>query len=144
MDEPALFAQNIAIDTQMVTAVQSTGVSGLMPQTFSTIVAPPPPPPPKKEPPQRVGGDVLSARLIRQPAPVYPPMARTAKVSGVVVLEVQVDEDGNVTEVKPVSGPALLRQAAMDAVRQWKYSPTLLNGEPIPVVAEVRVNFSLN
>jgi protein TonB len=71
-------------------------------------------------------------------------MARTARVQGTVTLEVEVDEEGNVASVTPVDGPALLRQAAVDAVRQWIYSPTLLNGEPVPVTSTVRVNFSLN
>jgi protein TonB len=70
-------------------------------------------------------------------------MARTARVQGTVVVEVEVDEEGNVASARATDGPALLRQAAVDAVRQWIYSPTLLNGEPIPVMAEVRVNFSL-
>ena len=97
-----------------------------------------------KAPPQRIGSDVLSARLIRQATPIYPPMARTARVSGVVVLDVLVDVGGNVTDITVKSGPALLRNAAIDAVRQWKYSSTLMNGIPIPVVGEVRVDFRLN
>jgi protein TonB len=70
-------------------------------------------------------------------------MARTAKISGRVVVEVTVDEEGNVIEAVAKSGHVLLRQAAVDAVKQWKYQPALLNGEPISVIAEVNVDFKL-
>ena len=149
LDDGPMVATNIAVNTGIATAVRGadTGIGTLVPIiTAPTTTAAPPPPPPKKPTvaPTRIGGDVLSARLLRQVNPTYPPMARTARVQGVVVLEVQVDEDGDVTEVVIKSGPALLQKAAADAVKQWKYSPTMLNGEPIPVLAEVRVTFNLN
>ena len=93
---------------------------------------------------QRIGGDVLSAKLIRQVSPVYPAMAKAARAQGDVILEVEVDEEGNVASVVVKNGHTLLRQAAVDAVKQWKYTPTLLNGEPIPVIASVTVKFTLN
>jgi protein TonB len=110
-------------------------------------VAPPPPPPPpprpKKVEPLRVGGNVQESRLIRKVEPVYPELAKRARVSGIVMLEVNVDEEGNVANVRVIRGHPLLDQAAIDAVKQWKYSPTLLNGEPVPVIATVTVIFNL-
>lgn len=106
---------------------------------------PPPPPPPRpvKREPIRVGGNVQESKLIRKVEPVYPELAKRARVSGVVVLQVTVDEEGNVTEMRVLKGHPLLNDAAEQAVRQWKYSPTLLNGEPVPVIATVTVIFNL-
>ena len=105
---------------------------------------PPPPPPPQKKDPIRVGGSIQSSRLIRRVEPVYPDLAKRARVQGVVLLQVTVDEIGNVTDINIIRGHPLLNQSAVEAVRQWKYSPTLLNGEPVPVIATVTVNFLLN
>jgi len=75
---------------------------------------------------------------------VYPPLAKQARVSGVVQLKVIIGKDGAVKEVTAISGHPFLRQAAIDAVRQWIYQPTLLNGEPTEVSTEVAVNFTLS
>ena len=112
--------------------------------SLGAAAPPPPPPPPKKKDPVRVGGSIQSSKLIRRVEPVYPDLAKRARVQGVVLLQVTVDETGNVTDLKIIRGHPLLNQAAVDAVRQWKYSPTLLNGEPVPVIATVTVNFLLN
>jgi TonB family protein len=93
--------------------------------------------------PVRVGGVVMQMALIHSVPPVYPQAARSAGIAGVVELEVTVDEEGNVTEVIYKSGPAMLRQAAIDAVRQWRYEPALFGGTPVPVKGVVRVTFSL-
>ena len=74
--------------------------------------------------------------------PAYPPLAKQARIQGVVILEAIIGKDGAVTEVKVISGHPLLQQAAIDAVSQWKYKPTLLNGEPVEVVTTVTVNFA--
>jgi protein TonB len=74
--------------------------------------------------------------------PVYPPLAKQARIQGVVILEAIIGKDGAVSEVKVISGHPLLQQAAIDAVSQWKYKPTLLNGEPVEVVTTVTVNFA--
>ncbi|MGW8181722.1 MAG: energy transducer TonB, partial [bacterium] len=103
----------------------------------------PPPPPPKKKQPIRVGGNVQSSKLIRRVEPQYPELAKRARVAGIVLLQVTVDETGSVAEVNIIRGHPLLNQAAVDAVKQWKYSPTLLNDEPVPVIATVTVNFVL-
>ena len=86
---------------------------------------------------------MLTSKLIRKVEPSYPELAKRARVQGVVFLKITVDEQGNVSSWTVIRGSALLNQAAIDAVRQWKYSPTLLNGEPVPVVATITVHFRL-
>jgi protein TonB len=119
------------------------GVPGGVPGGMAGGAPPPPPPPPQKKEPIRVGGNVQSSKLIRRVEPEYPELAKRARVQGIVLLQVTVDETGNVTDINIIRGHPLLNQAAVDAVRQWKYSPTLLNGEPVPVIATVTVNFVL-
>jgi protein TonB len=92
----------------------------------------------------RVGGQVQESKIIRKVLPVYPELAKRARVEATVILEVNVDEEGNVINVRVLRSHPLLEQAAIDAVKQWKYSPTLLNGEPVPVVATVTVEFKLS
>lgn len=91
--------------------------------------------------PARVGGEVREATRIAYVEPVYPEIAKRAGVSGVVILEAVIDPNGNVTDVNVLRSIPLLNEAAMDAVRQWKYQPTLLNGVPVPIVMTVTVNF---
>jgi len=117
--------------------------------TFLVAPAPPPPPPPpvkKEAPPQRirVGGNVQSAMIIRKTPPVYPQLAKSARVQGVVHLAAVIAKDGTIQELHSLGGPALLIQAAMDAVKTWIYKPTLLNGEPVQVETTIDVNFTLN
>jgi protein TonB len=110
--------------------------------------APPPPPPPKKEVvvPQRirVGGNVQAANLINQVRPIYPPLAKQARISGTVELSAVIGKDGRVQDLKVVRGHPLLVQAALDAVKNWIYKPTLLNGEPVEVSTTIDVNFTLS
>jgi len=73
---------------------------------------------------------------------VYPPLAKQARIQGVVILEAVIGKDGSVYEVHVISGHPLLQQAAIDAVWQWKYKPTMLNGEAVEVVTTVTVNFA--
>lgn len=102
------------------------------------------PPPPKAAPSRiRVGGNVAAAKLIRQVTPVYPTIAKTAHISGTVVLHAIIAKDGTIQELTYVSGPPLLMRNAMDAVRQWRYNPTLLNGEPVEVDTTISVVFTL-
>jgi len=102
------------------------------------------PPPPKAAPKSiRVGGNVAQANLIRQVTPVYPPIAKTAHISGTVLLHAIIGKDGTVQDLQYVSGPPLLMKSAMDAVRQWRYKPTLLNGEPVDVDTTISVVFTL-
>ncbi len=107
---------------------------------------PPPPPEPRvaaKPRMIRVGGEVIAARGLHQPKPVYPPMAIMAHVQGTVVLQAVIGRDGAVQDLRVLSGPALLIRAAMEAVKTWRYQPTLLNGEPVDVLTEISVNFTL-
>jgi TonB family protein len=106
-------------------------------------VAPPPPPKPVKRDLIRVGGNVQESKLIRRVEPVYPELAKRARVQEKVVLRITVDKEGNVSDASVISGHPLLNDAAINAVRQWKYSPTLLNGEPVPVMATVTIEFKL-
>jgi periplasmic protein TonB len=107
--------------------------------------APPPPPPPKPKVVQRirVGGQVELAKLIYKPEPEYPPLAKMARIQGTVRLEAIIAKDGTIQDLKVLSGHPLLVKAALDAVKRWRYQPTLLNGEPVEVVTEVDVNFTL-
>ena len=117
----------------------------------SVPTAAPPPPPPVKEAPKpvtpkqiRVGGNVQSAKLVNQPKPAYPPLARQARIQGVVKFNAVIGRDGSIQNLTLVSGHPLLVPSATEAVRQWKYQPTLLNGEPVEVVTQIDVNFTLS
>lgn len=91
----------------------------------------------------RVSGGVLPGNAIRRVRPVYPARARGARASGQVHVEVVIDESGNVISASVVRGHWLLRQAALEAARQWKFRPTLLNGAPIEVTGVLIFNFTL-
>lgn len=91
----------------------------------------------------RVGGNVMTAKLIHRVMPVYPETAKEAQLAGTVVLHVIVGKDGSVQQVTVISGPHLLIDAATDAVKQWQYEPTLLNGSPVEVDTTVSVIFDL-
>ncbi|MFN7921034.1 MAG: energy transducer TonB [Bryobacteraceae bacterium] len=112
-------------------------------------VDPPKPVPavvPPKAPagPVTVGGDVRPPRLLREVKPVYPPLARQARIQGTVVIEAIISRDGAVRAARIASGHSLLVQAAIDAVRQWLYAPTMLNGQPVEVILMAEVNFKLS
>jgi protein TonB len=119
----------------------------------SSRLAPPRPPEPKiaqpvkpaAEPTPRVkvGSVVNMARLVRRIEPVYPPLARQARISGTVELTGIIGVDGRIRELQVLNGHPLLARAAVDAVRQWVYEPTLLNGKPVEVIAPITVNFVL-
>jgi protein TonB len=79
----------------------------------------------------------------RQSAPIYPPAARSMRTTGVVRVEVAVDEEGNVVEVKNTSGPTLLQASAKDAIRKWKFRPIMIEGQPVQAIGFVNFNFSL-
>jgi TonB family protein len=91
----------------------------------------------------RVGGNVQQTKLVSQPLPVYPPDAKQAGIQGVVKLNATIAKDGTIQHLEVISGHPLLIPAALDAVRQWVYKPTLLNGQPVEVVTEIDVNFTL-
>ena len=93
--------------------------------------------------PVRVGGQIKAPTQISKVQPVYPLEARQARVQGIVIMEAIIGFDGRVTDVKVLRSVPLLDQAAVDAVRQWVYTPTLLNGAPVPVIMTVTVTFNL-
>jgi TonB family protein len=104
--------------------------------------APAPPPAPRPEA-VRPGGVIKYPAKVHHVPPVYPRIAQEAKVSGMVILEAIIGTDGRVQDVRIVRSKALLDQAAIDAVKQWRFTPTLLNGGPVPVILTVTVNFQL-
>ena len=99
-------------------------------------------PPPQKA--IRVGGQIKPPRKLKDVKPIYPDIAKQARVQGVVIVECTISPRGKVTDVKVLRGVPLLNQSAITAVRQWVYTPTLLNGVPVPVIMTVTVNFKLN
>ncbi len=108
-------------------------------------VAPEPKPEPKPEPPKmiRKSGGVLAGEATKRVEPTYPPLAKAARVSGAVVVEVIIDEGGGVVSARAVSGHPLLRDPAANAARGWRFKPTLLSGQPVKVVGTITFNFSL-
>lgn len=122
---------------------QLGGVLGGILGGSRTIPAPPPPKPVVHKGPYRVGGRVQAPRLIRQLQPTYPPLAKQARIQGDVVIDSVIDTQGRVTQMRVVSGSPLLVEAAMQALAQWRYQPTLLNGEPVAVEMLVTMHFQL-
>ena len=113
-----------------------------------SAVAPPPPihaPQPQAQPsgPVRVSAGVQMAKLVKKVIPEYPPLARSARISGVVHLIGIIGRDGTIRNLQLVSGHPLLARAALEAVQQWVYQPTLLSGEPVEVIAPIDVYFTL-
>lgn len=104
---------------------------------------PPPPAPPQPREPIHLHSGMKPPTKVVNVNPVYPALAQAARKEGVVILEAVIDARGNVTTVNVLRSIALLDQAAVDAVRQWRFTPTLLNGEPVPIVMTVTVDFKL-
>jgi protein TonB len=110
---------------------------------IGTGAAPPPPPPAAATSRIKVGGAVQAASLVKQVTPNYPSIAKTAHVTGTVTLHAIISKDGSIESLQFVSGPPLLMASAMSAVKEWKYKPTMLNGEAVEVDTTVQVIFSL-
>jgi TonB family protein len=125
-------------DEHLTTRFQGAGGNGVSIQILAPGAQPPAPST------IQVGDSVQANMLVKRVAPVYPELAKAARVQGIVHLAVTIAKDGTIQEVQPLSGPPLLIQAAVDAVKQWVYRPTLLNGQPIQVEATLDVNFTLN
>jgi protein TonB len=104
---------------------------------------PPPPAPPRPTNPVRGGGLIQPPTRLVYVAPIYPPIALAARKEGLVILEALIAEDGTIRDVRVLRPEPLFEQAAITAVRQWRFSPTLLNGERVPIVMTVTVAFSL-
>jgi protein TonB len=124
---------------------------GVLGGIIGSVPSAAPPPPPVKEAPKpatpksiRVGGNVMAAKLVRQPKPQYPQLAKQARIQGVVRFNAVIGKDGTIQNLTLVSGHPLLVPSAQEAVRQWLYQPTTLNGEPVEVVTQIDVNFTLS
>jgi protein TonB len=146
-DGPEMIAQSPFVGTSS----GSDGIFGSIGLTTNAAVALPPPPSARAvshETPTpkvvKLGGNVLEAKLVKRVMPVYPPLARQMRLSGTVRLEGIISRTGRVINLQVVSGHPMLAPAALDAVRQWVYSPTLLNGEPVEVIAPIEVHFTLS
>ena len=155
--EPAIDRVAEPVETDLTSAAGMPGgveggvpggvVGGIVGGLIAFEALPPapsaPPAPPVELGPVRVGGDITSPALVSRVAPVYPPLAARAQVQGVVILEAIVDREGRVEAVEVLRSIPLLDTAAIEAVKQWQYSPLLLNGKPERFVLTVTVSFSL-
>jgi protein TonB len=149
-------AAPIEAPKQIVPETPSVGVSegvpggveggvpgGVMGGVVGGLPEAPPPPPPPPQAPVRVGGAIKQPTKLKNVPPVYPPIAQSARVQGVVIIEATIGADGKVKDAKVLRSIPLLDQAALDAVKQWVFTPTLLNNVPVPVIMTVTVNFTL-
>src|SRR3984893_8690511 len=151
MTAPTVIPKNVAVvkdEAPVIYTNSNEGVSGGTGNVLGSLIGSGPdgpPPPPKTATPSRirVGGNVEAASLINKITPQYPPIAKTAHVSGTVVLHAIISKDGTVQELQYVSGPPLLMKAAMDAAKEWRYKPTKLNGDPVEVDTTIDVVFTL-
>ena len=147
---PPLYRQPDVIDNvpEQLGRIDAGPIVPLGPSVIFTQVLPPPPPPPLIEPapskPITVTSDIQSAKLLRKVIPIYPQFAVIARISGTVHLVGTIGKDGMIEQIQVVSGPPTLVQAAVDAVRQWVYRPTMLNNRPVEVIAPIDVIFSLS
>ncbi|HTZ82372.1 MAG TPA: TonB family protein [Candidatus Acidoferrales bacterium] len=134
--------------------IASTGVVGGVPGgipggsmggVIGSVLSTTPVAVPKIATPQRVrvSSGVQSGLLIRKVAPSYPPLARQARIQGTVILQAQISKEGTIQNLQLISGHPMLAPAAIEAVKQWRYKPYLLNGEPVEVETTVQVNFTL-
>jgi len=133
--------------------LQKTRQSGRSNMAFVPAPGQPPPPPPPPPPPAelvdgqapvRVGGNIKPPTKTRDVKPVYPEVALASRVQGVVIIEATIDSVGNVSTARVLRGQPLLDQAALDAVKEWQFTPTMLNGAAVPVIMTVTVNFTMN
>jgi len=116
--------------------------TGLVAGPTSVNIAEEPPPPPKPTPPRApISGGVLNGKAISLPKPAYPPIARQAHAAGTVVVQVTIDENGNVISASAVSGHPLLQAVAVAAARGARFSPTKLSGQPVKVTGVITYNF---
>jgi protein TonB len=140
---PEAPSSTAGISTGVPGGVEGGVPGGVMGGVVGGLPEAPPPPPPPPTAPVRVGGNIKPPTKTRDVRPVYPPIAQSARVQGVVIIEATIGADGRVKEAKVLRGQPLLDQAALDAVKQWTFTPTLLNGVPVPVIMTVTVNFTL-
>ncbi len=145
---PVEAPSEIKPETGIEAGFESAGVvggleGGVVGGITGGIPEPPPPPPPPPTQPVRVGGNIKPPQKVKHVNPVYPPIAQSARVQGIVIIEATIGPSGAVQDAKTLRSIPLLDQAALDAVRQWVFTPTLLNGVPVPVIMTVTVQFTL-
>jgi TonB family protein len=133
-DEAARMISNALALTRRQIPAGSTATSSLAPSSLSS----------RYPDALRVGGDIREPRKLADVKPVYPAVAQAANVQGIVILEALINQEGNVADVVVLRSVQLLDAAAVEAVQQWQYTPTLLNGSPVDVIMTVTVNFSLS
>jgi TonB family protein len=136
-DEHLSFAAMTTGSNEVTLRIAAPG-GGRMPAVYTGVYASGTP-----QPTIRAGGNVQQTKLVSQPRPVYPLEAKQAHIQGVVQLSATIAKDGTVRNPEVISGHPMLVQAALDAVRQWVYQPTLLNGQPVEVVTQIDVSFTL-
>jgi len=136
----------VMASTGVVGGVPGGVPGGSMGGVIGSVLSSTPVAVPKIATPQRVrvSSGVQSGLLVRRVQPNYPPLARQARIQGVVVLQAQISKEGNIENLQLISGHPMLAPAAIEAVKQWKYKPYLLNGEPVEVETQVQVNFTLS
>ena len=160
-DIPRTVANIVEDVTQLVPQMTSDSIVGAIPgpvstnalsQMFTNVTVPKPPPQPAAAKPAKaadtaplkVSSGVQEAKLLRRIVPIYPQIAITARIQGTVHLVGVIAKDGTIRELQVIDGSPMLVKAALDAVRQWVYKPTLLSGEPVEVIAPITVTFTLN
>jgi hypothetical protein len=139
-------AMKLSVGLFALIVLMATGASAQDPQSAGaeSIIPSPQQPAPTNGPTRiRVGGNVASSKITHLVRPVYPQAAKAAHISGTVVLRCIIAKDGTIMELTYISGPPLLMKPSMDAVHQWTYQPTLLNGKPVEVETTVSVVFTL-
>ena len=145
---PDVIAPELPTDVPDTLAESAIGIIGTPGEPIGEAIGPPPPrrvaPPPTPQGPVRPGGVVRPPQKVKHVVPIYPPFAQAARVSGTVILEALIAEDGSVRDVKVLKSVPLLDASAIDAVRQWRFTSTLLNGVPVQVLMTVTVTFNLN
>ena len=148
---PTAAPTTLAPETERPESMLSSGGTEQIEKLFGGPgggVAPTPPPvavvaPSQTKTPIPLHSGIRPPERVVYAAPVYPVVARATRVEGMVIIEATIDEQGNVTQTRVLRSIPLLDEPAVTAVRQWKFSPTLLNGVPVPIVMTVTVNFKL-
>ena len=145
IDAPNGFTKEVVVDRDPPVTDPGGWIGG--PDNIDRVLAAPPviAKPPEPAPgPVRVGSTIRQPMKIGGSDPVYPPMARAAGIQGIVIIEATIGADGHVVNARILRSMPLLDEAALEAVRSWEYTPTLLNGVPVPVIMTVTVQFTLS
>jgi protein TonB len=143
IEAPSAITKETGLEAGFENTVSSVADGGIVGEITHGLVEPDPPKPPPVQQPIRVGGTIRQPVKVRDVAPVYPQIAQAARVQGIVILEATIGPEGQVMNARVLRSVPLLDQAALDAVKQWQFTPTLLNGVPVPVVMSVTVSFVL-